>query len=53
MLPLIAKLQEALEEINALKVAGKIGDQPLDGRCLAVAATNLETAMLWVANARQ
>jgi hypothetical protein len=46
---LITQMQLALEKINAIKAAG----QWADPRGLAVAATHLETAMLWVANARK
>ncbi len=49
-LDLITTLHIALADINTIK-----GRQPAvaDGRCLSIAATHLETAMLWVANARQ
>ncbi len=46
---LIVAMQACLENINALKAEAP----QLDARALAIAATNLETAMLWLANARQ
>jgi hypothetical protein len=44
---LVIAMQACLEKIQSLKES-----QALDARSLAVAATQLETAMLWVANAR-
>jgi len=46
---LIAQMQISLEIINAIKAQPQLADP----RGMAVAATNLETAMLWVANARK
>lgn len=51
VLALVMSMQASLEAINALK--GSVSKELLDPRALSVAATNLETAMLWVANARQ
>jgi len=48
-LELITQMQTSLEIINAIKAQ----PQWADPRGLAVAATHLETAMLWVANARK
>jgi hypothetical protein len=45
----IVEMQSILDRINALK---KTPPDGFNGRALAVAATNYETAMLWVANAR-
>ncbi len=49
-LDLITTMQLVLADINTIK---ERQPEVADGRCLAVAATHLETAMLWVANARQ
>jgi hypothetical protein len=46
---LITAMQLTLDAINGLKAQ----PQYCDPRAMAVAATNLETAMLWVANARK
>ncbi len=46
-LDLIIQMQASLQMINDIKGSG-VGD----ACALSVAATNLETAMLWVANAR-
>lgn len=48
-LALVTSMTLMLEAINQLKAEAK----PAEARCLAIAATNLETSMLWVANARQ
>lgn len=48
-LELITLMQTVLETINAIKAQ----PQWADPRGMAVAATHLETAMLWVANARK
>jgi hypothetical protein len=48
-LELITAMQLTLDAINELKTQ----PQHCDPRAMAVAATNLETAMLWVANARK
>lgn len=47
-LEFVTEMQSILERINALK-----GNPGFDARAVAVAATNYETAMLWVANARK
>jgi hypothetical protein len=47
---MIVLMQTVLDDINKTKVENKANGY--DPRALAVAATNLETAMLWVANAR-
>ena len=46
---IIADLQHGLEKIEALK---KVPDQ-YDGRGIAIAITHLETAMLWLTNAKK
>ncbi len=46
---LISAMQLALEAINGLKGQPDVADS----RGLAIAATYLETAMLWVANSRK
>lgn len=48
-LELITAMQVMLDTINGLKAKPDVADP----RGLAVAATHLETAMLWVANARK
>lgn len=48
MLEIITPLQEQLLKIQELQKLS-----PFDKRALAIAATQLETAMLWLANARQ
>ena len=49
VIDLIAGLQEQFLKLQALKAApGSL----LNTRALAIAATELETAMLWIANAR-
>lgn len=47
-LNVVCSLQETLEKINGLR-----SDPLFDGRSISIAATHLETAMLWVANARK
>lgn len=52
-LELITDMQLLLNRIKGINCArGQMPPVP-DGRCLAIAATHLETSMLWVANARQ
>ena len=46
---LIQAMEQCLQAINTIKAQ----PQWADPRGLAVAATHLETAMLWVANARK
>jgi hypothetical protein len=46
---LIQAMEQCLQAINSIKAQ----PQWADPRGLAVAATHLETAMLWVANARK
>ena len=46
---LIVEMQTTLEKLNAIKAQ----PQWADPRGIAVAATHLETAMLWIANARK
>jgi hypothetical protein len=48
-LELIGQMETTLQIINAIKAQPQLADS----RALAIAATNLETAMLWVANARK
>jgi len=48
-LELLTAMQIHLDALNALKAH----PEWCDPRAMAVAATNLETAMLWVANARK
>jgi hypothetical protein len=50
--------EKAIEIIAAMEMAnislGKLkADPSFDGRAISIAITNLETAMLWVANARK
>jgi hypothetical protein len=45
---LISAMEMTLQAINSIK-----GRPEVDARAMSVAATHLETAMLWVANARK
>lgn len=45
---LIGAMQMMLDTVNELK-----NSPDADGRSLSIAATHLETAMLWVANAKK
>jgi hypothetical protein len=47
----ISKLEEAKNGIEAMRALRQ--DEVIDGRSLSIAVTNLETAQLWVANARK
>lgn len=47
----ISKLEEGKNAIEALRALKR--DEEIDGRALSIAVTNLETAQLWVANARR
>ncbi len=49
VIDLIQKLQEQFLMLEALKASPV---STLNRRALAIAATELETAMLWIANAR-
>lgn len=49
-LNLITGLQTGLDHINRVKL---LPATMVDARALSIAATHLETAMLWVANARK
>jgi hypothetical protein len=46
---LIALMQNCLNAVTTIKAHPEWADS----RCMAVAATHLETAMLWVANGRK
>lgn len=48
-LELIAAMETVLQTINAIKAQPQLAD----ARGMSVAATHLETAMLWVANAKK
>jgi hypothetical protein len=50
VLAIVEALQMQLLTIEALK---RDTDSRLDKRALSIAATELETAMLWIANARR
>jgi hypothetical protein len=45
---IIAAMEIAKQALDLLKA-----DSQFDGRAVSIAITNLETAMLWVANARK
>jgi hypothetical protein len=45
----VCQMQVVLDGINALKTIPEFADP----RGLAIAATHMETAMLWVANAKK
>lgn len=47
----ISKLEEGKNAIEALRALRR--DEEIDGRSLSIAVTNVETAQLWVANARR
>lgn len=47
---IIATMEQAKQQIELLRAAKQ--EEHIDGRALSIAVTNLETAMLWVANAR-
>ena len=47
---LIGQMEVTLQIINGIKAQTPAA---ADGRALSIAATHLETAMLWVANARK
>lgn len=49
VLGLVAQMRVALDIVNALKAQPQLADP----RGMAVAATHLETAILWVVNARK
>lgn len=51
ILSIISLMERAKGEIDLLRVA-KV-EQDVDGRALSIAVTHLETAQLWVANARK
>jgi hypothetical protein len=50
---LLAQMQESLNTINQMKGLPSHAQVQMDVRALHVAATYLETAKLWVANARR
>lgn len=51
VIDIIQQMEQAKQKIDLLRAAKQ--DEVIDGRALSIAVTNLETAMLWVANARR
>lgn len=51
VIQIIQLLEQAKNGIEVLRAA-KV-EEAIDGRALSIAVTNLETAQLWVANARK
>lgn len=45
---LMEQAKNSMEALRAMKV-----DEQIDGRAMSIAVTHLETAQLWVANARR
>jgi trimethylamine:corrinoid methyltransferase-like protein len=48
---IVTGMEQAKQQIELMRAAKQ--EEQVDGRALSIAVTNLETAMLWVANARR